>query len=288
MSLVFLPGDLRAASPKTLGLWLDLSTFSGKNNNKKSSLDSQVGTSDASAGIKVMPSKVPGPPLTMQVATQRRSKRASLTTGKLGVNSYPAGNARAFSVPLVSSSPWAVERTMHRSHVQTGYPCRYIHWGEHDASWAQIGPKLGLFGGKAQPGLKTARWKPACLPLFLFFLLRCWAMFPALGRWLLHGLKLRHVRPTCAQARPSCAMLLSPSWTQAVQVGLKFRPVGPKSACVRPNLRPRTAEFAPSRLRLGHLGPCSSPCVPAPYSWPAQFPFPPFQAPVIPRANYIS
>ena len=118
---------------------------------------SQVGTSDASAGIKMMPSKVPGPPLTMQVATQQRSKRAFLTTGKLGVNSYPAGNARAFSVPLVSSSPWAVERTMHRAHVQTGYPCRYIHWGEHDASWAQIGPKLGLFGGKVQPGLKTAR-----------------------------------------------------------------------------------------------------------------------------------
>ena len=50
-------------------------------------------------------------------------QQSSLTTGKLGVNSYPAGNARAFSVPLVSSPPWAVERTMHRSHVQTGYPC---------------------------------------------------------------------------------------------------------------------------------------------------------------------
>ena len=124
----------------------------------------------------------------------------------------------------------------------------------------QVGPKLGrcwaCLGARCSLDSKRHAENPHVYRSFWFF------CFDA-GLWLLHGLKLRHVRPTCAQARPSCAMLLSPSWTQAVQVGLKFSPVGPKSACVRPNLRPRTAEFAPSRLRLGHLGPCSSPCVPA-------------------------
>ena len=40
------------------------------------------------------------------------------------------------------------------------------------------------------------------------------------------------------------------------------RPSWPKSARVRPTLRPRTAKFEPSRLWLGQAGPHSSPRIP--------------------------
>ena len=85
------------------------------------------------------------------------------------------------------------------------------------------------------------------------------------------GAKWPHTGPRCAcQAQlapktcPNCAML-DPSWAQ---VGPKLEPTGPSSvqvrrklgaseAPVRPNLRPRTAKFDPSRLLVGPSRPAS-------------------------------
>jgi hypothetical protein len=81
--------------------------------------------------------------------------------------------------------------------------------------------------------------------------------------------QMPHTGPGCAcyaQLAPKRAQVapcwtpvglkLGPSWGQLARVRRKLRQVGPKCP-VRPNLRPRTAKFDPSRLLVGPSRPAS-------------------------------
>ena len=109
---------------------------------------------------------------------------------------------------------------------------------------------------------------------------------PALGPTCttlpLRRTQLRHVRPDLCQT-PKLRHVgpkLGRSWGASGSSSAQVRRKLGSSRFARPNLRPRTTKFDPSRLRLGQVGPCSSPPHPqlvVPYSsalksrlWPAR------------------
>ena len=132
-------------------------------------------------------------------------------------------------------------------------------------TWAQVGYNIAQLGPK--PFLRTQ-----CDTLKTSVLTAISNVF-----WLQWGFvlcRVPHIGPVLGPASAAVAPLQDPvaqvkpnlrpklvgaKWPE---FGASYAQVGPESACVRPNLRPRTPKFDHSQLWLGQVALCSSPCIP--------------------------
>jgi len=132
-------------------------------------------------------------------------------------------------------------------------------------TWAQVGYNIAQLGPK--PFLRTQ-----CDTLKTSVLTAISNVF-----WLQWGFvlcRVPHIGPVLGPASAAVAPLQDPvaqvkpnlrpklvgaNWPE---FGASYAQVGPESACVRPNLRPRTPKFDHSQLWLGQVALCSSPCIP--------------------------
>ena len=137
-------------------------------------------------------------------------------------------------------------------------------WAPVGSKTAQLGAKLGLFGGSGpNPGqfcrFNATRWTLSFLLLFPPFGGSCKAMLPTLACL---GPNFGALCPNTGPSYTSKRAQVAPCWASWAQVGANwpefgasYAQDGPKWAPVRPTLRPRAA---PVGLWLGQVDPLLS------------------------------